>query len=290
MDEFHTSVLLHEVIDGLDIEVGKKYIDATLGGGGHGLEIVKRGGQVLGIDVDEEAIEYVKRIIGNWKFDPPKWRMKLVQGNFADIGEIAKENGFEKVAGILFDLGVSLHQLKTPERGFSFQKEGPLDMRMDPESGSAKAADLVNGLYEHELIELFEKYGGERMARAVARAICSARQVKRIETTGELAGVVERVKNRQGRIHPATQVFQALRIAVNDELGSLERALPQIAELLEERGKVAIISFHSLEDRIVKQFFKEKMHMVTKKPITASEAEIRMNPRARSAKLRIYEL
>ena len=286
MEEFHTSVLLQEVIEGLNVKPGKKYIDATLGGGGHGVEIVKRGGKVLGIDTDEEAIEHVKKILSE------KDNITLVRGNFRDIGEIARAHGFEKVAGVLFDLGVSSHQLTAKERGFSFQKDGPLDMRMHPKEGFATAADLVNGLYEHELTSLFEKYGEDRMARRIARAICVAREVARIETTAELARIIERVVGRRvfgGKksIHPATKVFQALRIAVNDELGSLEAALPKAVELLDDKGRIAVISFHSLEDRIVKNFFRE--HSLAKKPIAPTDEEIARNPKARSGKLRIYE-
>lgn len=301
MDTFHTPVLLQEIIGGLHVRPGKKYIDATLGGGGHAIEIVKRGGKVLGIDVDQEAIEYVKKKVGSEKLEVIIGEdLILVKGNFRDIGEIAKAFGFREVAGVLFDLGVSSHQLKTPERGFSFQKEGPLDMRMAhslPAGGSGQgvtAADLVNGLYEHELIYLFEKYGEERLGRRIADAICRAREVKKIGTTRELARIVEAVYyGRKGatsayaRATADKQVFQALRIAVNDELGNLQQALPQTVDLLEQGGRIAVISFHSLEDRIVKNFFKG--HEVTKKPIMPSGEEIKNNPRARSAKLRIYK-
>lgn len=305
MDTFHTPVLLQEVIEGLDIRPGKKYIDATLGGGGHGLEIVKQGGIVLGIDVDKEAIEHVKKILSDKDIRILSEKkdqahnilisqypnITLVKGNFEDIGVIARITGFSRVSGILFDLGVSLYQLKAGERGFSFQTDGPLDMRMDPSEGGAAATDLVNGLYEHELVALFKKYGEEHNARPIARAICRAREVKKIETTSELAKIVATTKRGRGKIHPATQVFQALRIAVNDELESLEQALPQAVELLEEGGRIAAISFHSLEDRIVKQFFKKRteIEVITKKPIIPSDGEVRQNPRARSAKLRIYE-
>lgn len=285
--EFHTPVLLQEVIKGLNVQPGKKYIDATLGGGGHAFEILKRGGKVLGIDVDEEAIEYVKSRIqsANWRIRIGK-DVVLIRGNFRDVSEIAKEHGFDSVAGVLFDLGVSSHQLKTQERGFSFQEDAPLDMRMD-KTLTIKASDLVNGLYENELARLFEKLGEEKWALGIARAICRARALRRIETTGELAQIIESVKKAKARVHPATKVFQALRIAVNDELGSLEKALPQALELIENRGRIAVISFHSLEDRIVKHFFGK--HALTKKPIVATNEEITQNPRARSAKLRVYE-
>ena len=280
--DFHTPVLLQETIDALGVKPRKKYIDATLGGGGHTFEILKSGGEVLGIDADSDAIEHVREKSQRSKVKGQK--LLLVQGNFRDVGEIAKAKGFGKVAGILFDLGVSLHQLKTGERGFSFQKDGPLDMRMSKEG--ATAADLVNGLYENELIYVFEKYGEETMARSIARAISLAREVKKIETTGELARIIEGVKPRHGKINPATQVFQALRIAVNDEMHSLEEALPLAVELLEDGGRLVVISFHSLEDRIVKNFFKG--HEAEKGPIQASSEELERNPRARSAKMRVY--
>jgi 16S rRNA (cytosine1402-N4)-methyltransferase len=288
MSEYHTPVLLDEVINALHIVPGKKYIDATLGGGGHTQEILKRGGVVLGIDQDEDAIEYVKEKVISEKLEV-RSNLILAKGNFRNIGEIAKENGFGIVSGILLDIGVSLHQLQTKERGFSFLQDAALDMRMDPSASSgqaATAADLVNGLYQNELTELFEKYGEEPNARRMADAICSARKIKKIETTGELAAIIETVRKRVGRIHPATQVFQALRIAVNDELGALEEALPQAVALLEKNGTVAVISFHSLEDRIVKNYFKEKGGTTL---IVPGDEEIGKNPRARSAKLRVYE-
>lgn len=293
--DYHTPVLLQETVDWLRVRQGKKYIDATLGGGGHGVEIVKRGGDVLGIDIDQDAIDYVKR---RWGVEARKWNLDekhltLVRGNFRDIGAIARDHGFEKVAGILFDLGVSGHQLKTQERGFSFQKDGPLDMRMD-RNQTVTAADLVNGLYKNELISLFERYGEEKLARRIADAICRAREVKKIETSGELAKIVEGVyygrKGATSTFASASadkQVFQALRISVNDELGNVEKALPQAVELLEEGGKIVVISFHSLEDRIVKHFFGKGA--LTKKPIVPRDEETLRNPRARSAKLRIYE-
>lgn len=291
---FHTPVLLREVIDGLNIQAGKKYIDATLGGGGHGLEIVKHGGIVLGIDVDREAIGYVESRIRNHESGIKIGEdIVLVKGNFREIGEIAQANGFGQVSGILFDLGASLHQLKTAERGFSVRKDGPLDMRMDQSSSKATAADLINGLYEHELTLLFQKYGEEQLAGPVARAICRAREIKKIETTGELARIIESVKKRRaGSKHPATKVFQALRIAVNDELGNLKKALLASSTLLERGQRLAVISFHSLEDRMVKQFFRkghQSMQAVNRKPIVPGEEEIGRNKRSRSSKLRIYE-
>ncbi len=295
MSDFHIPVLLQETLWYLNVQKGKKYIDATLGGGGHSEEILKLGGKVLGIDVDEEALEFVER-----RFKTNDLRFKigqdlvLVRGNFKDILEIARSKGFDQVDGIVFDLGVSSHQLDTPERGFSFQKEGPLDMRMD-KTLEVSAIELINILTKGELHELFSKLGEERFAFAVSHNIISARRVKRIETTTELAEIV-RASYPKGYvgIEPATRVFQALRIIVNDELDNLKKALPQALEVLEEGGRLVVISFHSLEDRIVKGAFndfagEEKGTVLTKKPITTSEEEVKVNNRSRSAKLRAFE-
>jgi len=284
MNSFHVSVLLKEIIEGLRIEEGKKYIDATLGGGGHSFEILKQGGIVLGIDVDQDAIDHVKLKVKSEK-------LKVMKGNFRDIDKIAHLNNFEKVSGIIFDLGVSSHQLGKGERGFSFQKEGPLDMRMDHELG-VRAMDLLKILTKGELYEIFTKFGEENRAWAVSSRIVSARKMKPIETTKDLVDVIG--GSRPGGIHAATKVFQALRIAVNDELGSLEEALPKAIRLLEKNGRLAVISFHSLEDRIVKRSFISFGNMklgkiITKKPIVASQDEVEKNRKSRSAKLRIFE-
>lgn len=290
MNNFHVSVLLQEVIEYLNVKQNGKYIDATLGGGGHTFEIVKHGGRVLGIDVDEEAIKYVDSRI--------KDSITLVRGNFKDIKKIAEENGFERVDGILFDLGVSSHQFDEAEQGFSFQSDAPLDMRMD-KSLSVTAKDLINGLTKRELHELFTKFGEEHFANRLANDIVAYRRVKAIETTKELAKLIEktiggRFRNNKKKIHPATKVFQALRIAVNDELNSLKDALPQAVELLANKGRLVVISFHSLEDRIVKQAFLQFGEqglgkVVTDKPIVPTEEEIKQNRRSRSAKMRVFE-
>lgn len=293
MSEFHRSVLLHEAVDLLNVRPGRKYIDATLGGGGHGLEIAKKGGLVLGIDTDEDAIEFVGRKIKSLELRIRN-NIRIAHGNFSEVGEIARENGFEKVDGILFDLGVSSHQFDEAERGFSFAKEGPLDMRMSKDL-KVTAKDLVNGLTKQELEELFTRLGQERFARKIADSIVKARAKKQIATTGELAEIVKKSVYRSVYdVHPATRVFQALRIAVNDELNALREALPQAVDLLEDSGRVVVISFHSLEDRIVKQTFKQfesdgRGAILTKKPITPGEEELKRNPRSRSAKLRIFE-
>lgn len=289
---YHVSVLLQEAVDGLQVSPGKKYIDATMGAGGHSFEILGREGIVLGIDQDIDAIHEVQNDSRFTIYDLGK--LKIAQGNFAKIGEIAQGNGFETVAGVLFDLGVSSHQLDAGERGFSFLQEAPLDMRMDA-SLTVTAKDLVNGLNKGELIQLFTKYGEEPFAKRIAQRIVDKRQEKPIKTTTELAQLVASVYPKGNhKVHPATKVFQALRIAVNDELVSLETALPQALELLETNGRIAVISFHSLEDRIVKHTFldweeKGLGKIITKKPIEPNEEEIEGNRRSRSSKLRIFE-
>lgn len=299
---YHQPALLNETVLLLKVKPKQKYIDATLGGGGHSSEIVKKGGEVLGIDVDPDAVEFVSEKLAEacpalnikvkGKFAP----LRVVGGNFKDIDQIARENNFGEVDGILFDLGVSSHQLETAERGFSFNKNGPLDMRMDPQL-SVSARELVNGLTEGELSELFTKLGEERHARRFARAIEHARQMKPIEFSSELAEIITKanpIKKKKDRIHPATKVFQALRIAVNDELNSLREALPKAVSLLKPGGRLAVISFHSLEDGIVKNYFRDEQNkgvlsVINKKPIAPTPDEVNQNPRARSAKLRVAE-
>ena len=286
--KYHIPALLQKVIEFLDPKPDKKFIDATIGGGGHTLEILKRGGKVLGIDRDPEAIKHIKREVQSSRF---KFQSLIsAQGNFANIGEIAKSNGFTNVGGILFDLGISSHQLETAERGFSFEKNGPLDMRMDPNL-ALSAYDLVNNFDQRRLNEIFKTYGQEKLSWSIASAICSARQIKAIETTSELAEIVKEVYRRfrkKGRLHPATKTFQALRIVVNSELLNLKEALPQTLDLLKTGGRLVVVSFHSLEDGIVKRFFKyeSKLKVLTPKPIGPKDLEIRANPRSRSAKLR----
>ena len=280
---YHIPVLLHEVVEYLEIKPGEKYIDCTLGGSGHTKAILKAGGIVLGIDQDAEALANA----------PKDKNLTTIQGNFAHLKDLAKKTGFTGVSGILFDLGVSSHQLETDYRGFSFGKDAKLDMRMDPQNQTVTAADLVNAGAETELANLFWRYGEERDSRRIAREIVSWRAGKKIETTNELAEIILSVSRRspKDRTHPATRVFQALRIAVNDELASLEAALPQAVELLAPAGRLAVISFHSLEDRIVKNFMKENTNLtiLTDKPVTPTEAEVSANPRARSGKLRVAE-
>lgn len=295
-ETYHIPVLLKETIDLLKVEPGGKYIDATLGGGGHSEEIIKRGGKLLGIDWDPEALFFAAERLNNLATCQACPAPKVVRGNFEDIERIAKENDFFPVEGILFDLGVSSHQLESQDRGFSFDQDGVLDMRMDPDL-SVTAKDLVNGLSEKELCLLFEKLGEEKFARRFARAIVEYRCSKTIETCNELSGIILKVappKGRFDRIHPATRVFQALRIAVNDELNNLRAALPKAIELLRKKGRMVVLSFHSLEDGIVKRFFLEQeklknIKIINEKPITPALEEINLNPRARSAKLRSIE-
>lgn len=294
MSEYHVSVLLQNVLDYLSVKPGGRYIDATLGGAGHTKAIIEKGGIVLGIDQDEDAIEYVENQL---KMENAKCKigeqLTIVRGNFALIGDIAREHGFDQVDGILFDLGISSHHVDTPERGFSFMKDAPLDMRMD-QSTQVTAADLVNGLTERELTELFTKYGEEPFAKRIAKAIVERRKEEQIMRTVELGQLIARVVRVKSKVHPATKVFQALRIAVNDELHILESAFEQAIQLLKPGGRLLVISFHSLEDRIVKQTFSkfEKNRLgtlVVKKPLIPSEKEQTENNRSRSAKLRIFE-
>lgn len=313
MNDYHIPVLLQEAIRSLNIIPHAKYIDCTLGGGGHTESILKKGGSVLAIDCDADAISHAKERLSSFldtacpdrrltkKEKSPVSQKKtsalsLFRGNFVHLKEIAQKTDFLPVSGILFDLGVSSYQLETAGRGFSFNKEAILDMRMDQRL-SVKARDLVNGLTERELYELFEKFGEEHHSWAIAHAICRTRQIKPITTCNELARICSRVQPKKGkfdRTHPATRVFQALRIVVNDELNNLKEALPQALDILESKGRLSIISFHSLEDRIVKNFFKDQekkgnLKIITEHPFVPTEKEIAQNPRSRSAKLRIGE-
>lgn len=297
----HIPVLYQEVLAGLRLKPGGHYIDATVGGGGHARGILIASapdGKLLGIDADHTAVALAREQLAEFGK-----RVILIQGNFANLEEIALGHGFCPVDGILLDLGLSSMQLEAARRGFSFQLDGPLDMRFAP-SQTATAADLVNTLSAEELVGILSRYGEEPQARRIARAIVAERP---INTTGELAALVERTAGRRRRIHPATRTFQALRIAVNDELECLAEALPQALRLLTPGGRLVITSFHSLEDRLVKEFFRNEardclcppeapictcghqaaLGIVTKKPIRPSADEVAANPRSRSAKLRI---
>ncbi len=292
--------MLNEVISVLNVQKNQWYIDCNLGGGGHTEGILKADGKVLGIDLDPDAINEVAR---NHNLEitqkdghlfAQSENLILFQGNFSNLSHIANSTHIVP-KGILFDLGVSSYQLETAERGFSFNADAPLDMRMNPTIG-VTATDLLNALPEKELSRLFWEYGEENFSRPIAKKIVEYRQHKKIESTNELANIILSVRHRTSsdRTHPATRVFQALRIAVNDELGSLESALPQALEILSPGGKLAIISFHSLEDRIVKNFFKDQedkgtLKILNRKPIEPTEEEVTSNPRSRSGKLRVAE-
>lgn len=290
MSDFHIPVLLNEVMDYLKVKPDSWYLDCNLGGGGHAGEILKRGGKVIGIDWDADAI---KEVSGKFSSYIQTGQLVVVRDNFVHCGQIVDEKIDQKVDGVLFDLGVSSHQFDEVSRGFSFQADALLDMRMDREL-SVRAMDLINGLNEGELSDLFWKLGGEKFSKRIARAIVERRKVSPIETTTQLAGLIRLKVPHRGKIHPATQVFQALRIAVNDELNNLKDALPAVLEVLNKGGRLVVISFHSLEDRIVKNFFKEMeeakgLRQLMEKPITPEEDEVMRNPRSRSAKLRVAE-
>lgn len=299
----HAPVLTEEVVLNLAVQPGGRYVDCTVGAGGHAraiLDAASPGGVLLGMDADPEAIKVAGETLEEYAGS-----VRLVVSNFREIGEVCRRYKFEPVHGILFDLGISSLQLASA-RGFSFQVEAPLDMRMNPDQ-EFTAADIVNEYEETELADVIWRYGEERASRRIARAIVKARPV---ETTTQLASIVSRATGGgRKKIHPATKTFQALRIAVNDELSAISEALEQSVELLGPGGRVAVISFHSLEDRIVKQFFQResrdcvcppetpicicghvaRLKAVTRRAVKPSESEIAANPRSRSARLRVAE-
>jgi 16S rRNA (cytosine1402-N4)-methyltransferase len=303
----HVPVLPDEVLELMNIREGGVYIDGTMGSGGHSEAILERIGEkgmLLAIDRDEEALERCGRRLARFGD-----RCRRVHGNYSDIAGIAKSEGLDEVDGILLDLGVSSDQIDTAGRGFSFMHDGPLDMRMD-RSQRRTAADVVNGMSERELVSILRKYGEEHSARKVAAVIVRRRAEKSFETTGDLAEVISDAKGgRRGRTHPATKSFQAIRMEVNGELGGVESGLRGGVELLRSGGRMAVITFHSLEDRIVKRFFAAHegrweslaaggerwegelpaMKRITRKPVQPAEAESLSNPRARSSKLRVAE-
>ncbi len=281
----HVSVLFQEVIEALKPRDGGRYIDATLGAGGHAaglLEASAPTGRLLGLDTDPSALALAHTRLAGFSD-----RATLVHSNFDRLHEVAAANRFLPADGIVLDLGLSSIQLADPERGFSFLSDGALDMRMNPEE-ELTAADLINSLDEKALADLIFEYGEERASRRIAKAIVRARPLR---IGSQLASVIEKALGRRGRIHPATRTFQALRIAVNRELERLEHVLPQIVATLSTGGRVAIISFHSLEDRLVKNFFRmtSSLRVLTKHPIRPTEEEVARNPRSRSAKLRVAE-
>ena len=290
----HNPVLLEEVLHFLNPTPGKIIIDATLGGGGHAEEIVRRicpGGMLIGMDRDSESLRLAHERLKGFQA-----AVKLVNKNFKDIRETILDLGIGEVDGILFDLGISSIQLDAKERGFGIKQNGPLDMRMD-RNQRLTAKDLVNTLSEEELSSLIKDFGEERFYKRIARRIVTQREKGLIETTAELAEIVVRGMprgRRWQRIHPATRTFQALRIKVNGELVAIEEALNAIPDLLKLGGRLCVISFHSLEDRIAKNMLKKFksegiFRILTKKPVTAGDAELSRNPRARSSKLRAGE-
>lgn len=300
----HYTVMLNEAVDALECENGKIYVDCTLGGGGHSELILKRispDGRLIAFDVDDDAIAAATKRLEGYK------NLTVVKNSYTNIKEVLANLGIEKITGgILFDLGASYHQLTKQERGFSFSKEAPLDMRFNQDSDFT-AYDVVNTYSEEDLVKIFSEYGEEHFSKRIARTIVEERKKSPLKTTTELADLIVRCTPRvKSNIHPATRVFQAIRIEVNQELKNVKNTLEDILDLLEIGAIISVISFHSLEDRVVKQFFKyhsqrchcdkaqmichcppPKLELVNKKPIIASEGELEENPPSRSAKLRI---
>jgi 16S rRNA (cytosine1402-N4)-methyltransferase len=282
--DYHQPVLLAESLKFLQVQAGGKYIDATLGDGGHTVALLQLGAKVLGIDVNQGSLDRAKaRIEAAGLGADFGW----VKGNFKDIDQLAKTKGFEQVNGILFDLGVSTSQLKDDRLGLGFGSDYEPDMRLDDALG-VKALDLVNGLYEQELADIFWEYGEERLAKKFAKEIVTARKLERISSSKQLADIARRAfpGYENGRLHPATRIFMALRIAVNNELESLKSALPRAGGLLLPGGRMVVISFHSLEDKLVKEF--AHIPQLTKKPVVPTVEEVARNASARSAKLRVF--
>jgi 16S rRNA (cytosine1402-N4)-methyltransferase len=283
----HIPVLLKEVIDLINVREGGKYIDCTAGGGGYTEAITGRGGSVMAFDMDPDAISFLTE---KFRRNP---LVKLEHANFSEVKRYADKNNYLPVAGIVYDLGISSYQLERSGRGFSFMKDEELDMRMDSSTG-INAFEIINKWTKEELYELFSRMGEERFARPISDRIVRARGVKPIVTTKDLADIVAEEVTESRMVHPATKVFQAVRIAVNDEIGSLKKGLMDSFEILEEKGRMAVVSFHSLEDRIVKNYFKKVAHaglgtIITKKPVVPDNDELRVNKRSRSAKLRVIE-
>ena len=303
MSDFkHYTVMLNEAVDALECQEGKIYVDCTLGGGGHSELILKRigaKGKLISFDIDDEAIAHSKERLKNFS------NLTILKSSYTNIKSELQNLGIEKITGgVLLDLGASYHPLTKAERGFSFSKDASLDMRFDMQA-EFSAYDVVNTYKEEELVRIFSEYGEERFSKRIAKKIVEVRSKKKIETTGELAElVISATPKVKSSIHPATRVFQAIRIEVNNELKNVNNVLSDILELLDVGAIISVISFHSLEDRIVKRFFKfesqkcrcnemickcppPKIELVNKKPIVATDEEIKENPPSRSAKLRV---
>ncbi len=305
----HKSVLLDETIQSLNMKADGIYVDGTLGGGGHSYEILKQlgdNGRLIGIDQDEAAIKAASQRLSEFKD-----KVTIVRSNYANIKQVLKELGIDKVDGIILDLGVSSYQLDTPERGFSYRENAPLDMRMDTR-GDMTAKDIINGYSEMELYRIIRDYGEDNFAKNIAKHIVRRREESPIETTDELTEVIKAAipaKIRMNGGHPAKRTFQAIRIELNKELDVLKDSLDTMIDLLNPNGRLSIITFHSLEDRIVKSIFrvsenpctcppsfpvcvcgnKSKGKVITKKPILPSSDELEVNSRSKSAKLRVFE-
>jgi len=301
----HVSVMLKEALDGLSLKGKKNIVDCTLGLGGHAREILMnlpKTGKLIGFDLDNNHLEAAKKNLKEFKD-----QVLLVHDNFSNLAESLKNLKIKTVDAVLMDLGLASPHVDQGERGFSFLHEGPLDMRFNQDQ-QLTAEEVINKYSEKELMRIFFEYGEERWSRKIAREICQARRRKPFKTTGQLADFIEKLVGRQGHIHPATRVFQALRIEVNKELDALHKGLDQAIEVLKPGGRIVVISYHSLEDRIVKNMFRDnsrdyinlpdqptttvlipKLKIITKKPLEPSEEEVKQNPRSRSAKLRIAE-
>ena len=295
-EKLHIPVMLREVIDYLDPKPGQIIVDATLGTGGHSQEILKRitpGGRLIGIDRDEDSLAICRQ-----RFSEFNGSFELVHGNFVDLDQIMEKLGIKRIDGIVFDLGISTYQLKDTERGFSFQQEGPLDMRMD-KSSYISAYDLVNNLNESEISHLLWNFGQERWHNRIAHLLVEERRNQPISTTSQLANLVMRAipyryRRSYYRIHPATRTFQAVRIAVNRELEILESAVKKAVAILGKKAKICVISFHSLEDRVIKHTFRALkadglIDIITAKPLTPVSSEVAANPSSRSSKFRAAE-
>jgi 16S rRNA (cytosine1402-N4)-methyltransferase len=295
-DALHVPVMLQEVLEFLKLAPGQIIVDATLGTGGHSTEILKRitpGGRLIGIDRDEDSLAICRQRLGEFKDS-----VEFVHANFADLDLVLANLGIEKIDGIVFDLGISSYQLHDPQRGFSFQEEGPLDMRLD-KSSYVCAYDLVNNLNENEISQMLWNFGQERWHNRIARLLVQERRNEPISTTKQLAHLVmraipHRYRRSYYRIHPATRTFQAVRIAVNRELEILENAIKKAVDILKKQARICVISFHSLEDRAIKHTFRALkseglIDIITAKPLTPMASEIEVNPSSRSSKFRVAE-